>query len=168
MDILENLENLPVSEECFDDIIDIIEELLSEDIKTAISKKYGQPKYSEVDGEYSKKAPHLYLAKPLNKSAKLTNNVKEIQRREEEDTERREKELHPEVKAGEYGRNYIVRDENKNIKGEKKTENRRFEDIGDGWFIHKGSKKGYSHNNFFKKTDKQAIGASIERHKKKD
>ena len=38
MDIFESLENLNVSEECFDDIISIVEELLSEDVYSAIDK----------------------------------------------------------------------------------------------------------------------------------
>jgi hypothetical protein len=36
MDIFESLENLEVSEECFNNIMDIVEEILSEDIHSAI------------------------------------------------------------------------------------------------------------------------------------
>ena len=39
MDIFENLENLNVSEECFDSIMDIVEELISESNR---ARKYGQ------------------------------------------------------------------------------------------------------------------------------
>ena len=38
MNIFESLENLNVSEECFDDIMGIVEELLSEDVYSAIDK----------------------------------------------------------------------------------------------------------------------------------
>ena len=40
MDIFESLENLNVSEECFDDIMGIVEEILGEDIHSAIDKYY--------------------------------------------------------------------------------------------------------------------------------
>ena len=39
-DIFESLENLPVSEECFDEIMGLVEGILSEDIKN-IAKKHG-------------------------------------------------------------------------------------------------------------------------------
>ena len=41
MDIFESLENLNVSEECFDEIMDMVEGLLSESLKQEISKKAG-------------------------------------------------------------------------------------------------------------------------------
>lgn len=41
MDIFENLENLPVSEACFNDIMDIVEEILSEGGYVARSYKSG-------------------------------------------------------------------------------------------------------------------------------
>ncbi len=38
MDIFESLENLAVSEECFDDIMGLVEELIREDVHSAINK----------------------------------------------------------------------------------------------------------------------------------
>ena len=67
MDIFENLENLNVSEECFNDIIDIIEGFLngdSLDDGSHIRKRYGEPEYKE--GKDSKG-----FEIPANKSAKL-------------------------------------------------------------------------------------------------
>jgi hypothetical protein len=48
MDIFESLENLNVSEECFDDIMGIVEDLLSEDIKSEIHKKVAPEKRYEL------------------------------------------------------------------------------------------------------------------------
>jgi hypothetical protein len=52
MDIFESLENLNVSEECFDEIIGIVEELINEDIKSYIVKKYGEPKFNKEDSRH--------------------------------------------------------------------------------------------------------------------
>ena len=41
MDIFESLENLNVSEECFDEIMDMVEQLLAEDLEATAEKKYG-------------------------------------------------------------------------------------------------------------------------------
>ena len=68
--IFESLENLPISEECFNDIVDIVEELLSENIRDAIISKHGEPTYTSK-GQY-----------PKNKSAKLI--YKAAQAREED------------------------------------------------------------------------------------
>ena len=48
MNIFESLENLNVSEECFDDIINIVEELLDENIKTTIYRKVPLEKRYEL------------------------------------------------------------------------------------------------------------------------
>ena len=48
MNIFESLENLNVSEECFDDIMGIVEELLSEDIKSEVYKKVAPEKRYEL------------------------------------------------------------------------------------------------------------------------
>ena len=68
MDIFESLENLNVSEECFNDIMDIVEDLLNEedslDDGSHIRKRYGEPEYKE--GKDSKG-----FEIPANKSAKL-------------------------------------------------------------------------------------------------
>ena len=61
MSFLKITKNLNVSEECFNDIMDIVETLLSEDsevIYKDIEKKYGKPEYDEE-------------GKPANKSAEL-------------------------------------------------------------------------------------------------
>ena len=51
----ESLENLNVSEECFNDIVDIVEEILSEDTVSFINKRQEgkpyTPKYWELRGE---------------------------------------------------------------------------------------------------------------------
>jgi hypothetical protein len=57
--IFKSLENLNVSEECFDDIMNMVEEMLSENIRDAIITKHGEPTYTSR-GQY-----------PKNKSAKL-------------------------------------------------------------------------------------------------
>ena len=68
MNIFESLENLNVSEECFNDIMDIVEDLLNEedslDDGSHIRKRYGEPEYKE--GKDSKR-----FEIPANKSAKL-------------------------------------------------------------------------------------------------
>lgn len=74
MNIFESLENLNVSEECFDDILNIVEDLLNEedslDDGSHIRRKYGNPEYEKnEDGtlKYDSKGYEL----PANKSAKL-------------------------------------------------------------------------------------------------
>ena len=62
MDIFESLENLNVSEECFNDIVGLVEELLSEDIVDSVLK--------HTEGDDSKRA------KLLNKV--LDNKTKEV------------------------------------------------------------------------------------------
>lgn len=44
MDIFESLESLNVSEECFDDIVTMVEAMLNEDIFSAIKQKYPESK----------------------------------------------------------------------------------------------------------------------------
>ena len=57
MSIFESLENLNISEECFNDIMDIVEDLLHQ-----IEKVHGKPSWEEgKDGKYI----------PSNKSAEL-------------------------------------------------------------------------------------------------
>lgn len=76
MDIFESLENLNVSEECFNDIVGIVEEIISENIRDAIIAKYGEPTYTS-SGKYPKNKP----AKLIRKAAQareddMTNTVK--------------------------------------------------------------------------------------------
>lgn len=49
MDIFENLENLNVSEECFDDIMDIVEEIINEWDKTGYSNKVDKHLDNQLD-----------------------------------------------------------------------------------------------------------------------
>ena len=42
MDIFESLENLPISEECFDEILGLVKAILTEDLETEAERKYGQ------------------------------------------------------------------------------------------------------------------------------
>ena len=46
MDVFESLENLNVSEECFDSIMGIVEEIISENIYQDIEDKWGKAKYT--------------------------------------------------------------------------------------------------------------------------
>lgn len=67
MSIFENLENLSVSEECFNDIIELLETILYEedslDDGSHIRKRYGNPEYKGVDDKG--------FEIPANKSAEL-------------------------------------------------------------------------------------------------
>ena len=51
MNIFESLENLNVSQECFNDIIGIVEELLSENLTGKTAEKYGEgsPQHKRAD-----------------------------------------------------------------------------------------------------------------------
>ena len=63
MDIFESLENLNVSEECLEDILSIVEEVINESKDTiyqSIENKYGKDEYDEEGN-------------PINKSAELMN-----------------------------------------------------------------------------------------------
>ena len=64
--IFESLENLNVSEECFEDIVGLVEEYLSEDIYDYIQKKHGKAIYD------------VNTNRPANKSAKLIRKAQEI------------------------------------------------------------------------------------------
>ena len=74
MDIFESLENLPISEECFNDIMHIVEAILNEedslDDGSHIRKKYGKPEY-EKNENGTLKINNKGYAIPANKSAKL-------------------------------------------------------------------------------------------------
>ena len=78
MDIFESLENLPVSESCFEDIISIVEEYINE-IYNQVVKRHGKPEYDESTG------------KPLNKAATLLNKFGQIQKKDEENEIEKEK-----------------------------------------------------------------------------
>ena len=72
MNIFESLENLNVSEECFDEIMGIVEDIFSQ-----IKKVHGEPKYDDNEKEYVSQLP-----KALNKSAKLIRQAQYNQNRE--------------------------------------------------------------------------------------
>ena len=104
--IFESLENLEVSEACFDEII--------ESIFQQIKKVYGKPEYKEP-----------FKTKPLNKSAELIRKAKK-NKREEEDLA-----INKEVNDNNLplSRAKIKisskRDCTKNVQGERKTDARR-------------------------------------------
>ena len=71
MDIFESLENLNVSEECFDEIMGLVEDTLSQ-----IKKVYGEPEYNkeETGSIYDPDT----LSYPANKAAELYDKAKNL------------------------------------------------------------------------------------------
>ena len=69
MDIFESLENLNVSEECFDEIMDMVEKHINETAEQAIIKKHGKPKYHEYTGFNGREAI------PMNRAAELMDSL---------------------------------------------------------------------------------------------
>jgi hypothetical protein len=69
MDIFGSLENLPVSEECFDDIMNMVEKYINETAEQAIVKKHGKPKYYEYTSFNGREAT------PMNRAAELMNSL---------------------------------------------------------------------------------------------
>ena len=162
MDIFESLENLNVSEECFGDIIRIVEDIVSEDIKSAIVKKYGEPKYNKGHWRHYHDMPNGYwdagdfrIPRKNSKSAQLMHKVEKIQRDEQIDSDSR---------SGQgyhiYGSSQMnnKRNETKQSKGEKRTEARR------DWFKRSRASGRYPGEY---KSDEQRIEDSIARHNKK-
>ena len=70
MDIFESLENLNVSEECFDEIMGIVEAVIDETLAQAIVKKHGKPEY-EKDEDGNLKLDKEGSRIPANRSAEL-------------------------------------------------------------------------------------------------
>ena len=71
MGIFENLENLNVSEECYNSILKLIEELLPEDTMSYIKKVHGEPQYyPDKQGQ----------PQPKNKAAELTDLLQQYQK----------------------------------------------------------------------------------------
>lgn len=100
MGIFESLENLNVSEECFDDILSIVEELLSEDLEDTAWRLHGNNP---------------------NKYREISNKIKNIQNDETINTAKREGRPLKDV--------LLRRNTNKNRTGENKTRmNRSFDD----------------------------------------
>ena len=72
MDIFESLENLPVSEACFEDIVGLVEKYINENEYDSLTpdshtiSKHGKPEYDDT-------------GKPTNKSAELISKAKVTQ-----------------------------------------------------------------------------------------
>ena len=184
--IFESLENLNVSEECFKDIVGLVEQFLSETTQDQIKKVHGDPVWDETH-------------EPLNKAAELISKAKNIQNKEYNEASARRnraaidivKKKYPEITkppVGDWREGikystkihnlaikeptlYDIRTRNKNYDGARKTENRRYEweepesCLGTG--IHKGRQKGYPANDWNEKSDEQRVEGSIARHKAK-
>ena len=93
MDIFESLENLGISEECFNDIMDIVEEILDESSKSiynAIEKKHGKPEYDEEGN-------------PANKSAELKDKFTVARNKEYSDAYMRDYEKGKDIPRGQAG-----------------------------------------------------------------
>ena len=90
MSIFESLENLNVSEECFDEIVAMVEELLDEDLPSAIEKRYPRDKVQqeyndEVDKNGIKNWDKLQqIEKKLEMHRKAENWAKDSARKERE------------------------------------------------------------------------------------
>lgn len=101
---------------------------LLEDLYDQIRKVHGEGEY------YKEVEPWSVGYKPANKSAKLINKVKEIQKKEEEEAAKREsgKDINNDTwtYSTEVGKIRSKRNQTKNDKGERKTYNRRpYKDI---------------------------------------
>lgn len=99
MSIFENLENLNVSEECFDDIMSIVE-----DIFNTITSVHGKPEYDKETGA------------PLNRAAELTDKAQSAHSKEFTDAYMRDYEKGKNIPRGEKGHrecsthsSYVVR-----------------------------------------------------------
>ena len=83
MNIFESLENLQISEECFNDIMDIVEEILSEydtlDSASHIKRIHGEPQYKEYRDRNGFKIPANKSAELFAKSQKAQGNYPEYQ-----------------------------------------------------------------------------------------
>ena len=188
INIYESLENLNVSEECFNDIMGIVEELLSEDIesysqkkKEALEKpaqdyrnkalKIGQKVAAKVknDGYRMSKSSSNRLARALfqNPHQEKIDHLSHLQNKAKK------------LQIEDWRQMGHPRRENKNEKGAEKTENRRYietyaEDRGyDSYdtdhpsYVHRAEAKGYPYN-IKPKSDEQRVKDSIARHDKKN
>lgn len=114
MDIFESLENLNVSEECFDEIMDMVEELLSEDIHSAIDtyaktdkkgrdalhKKAKANKEKEEDAYYDRiENDHMSGKEPDEKVKKYSDEHSSRNRVEQRETMRWAKKHHMDPKT---------------------------------------------------------------------
>jgi hypothetical protein len=94
MNIFESLENLNVSEECFDEIMELVEELLSEKVQDTIDKKYDMNpekgqfyskayqdyKDAEAKGDPSAEEKYKKWDRGIKLSAKVRNMQAETER----------------------------------------------------------------------------------------
>ena len=127
MDIFESLENLNVSEECFDEIMGLVEEILDESTDTiykSIENKYGKPEYDE---EWE----------PTNKSAELERKFARAHSNEFVDAYMREYEKGKDLPRGTKGRKectthacWSLRNKRNNTKAQKNapTYNDKYKD----------------------------------------
>lgn len=179
-DIFESLENLNVSEECFDDIMGLVEELLNEDTENYIIKKYGNPEYAknkkethsydlqfsrnsddgrnEWDGNQWHVSKDFSVPKKASKSAQLLDKLKKAQFNELNQTEYARHRYNID-KVPEKEKDFVtnkIRNSNKNKEGDKTTKERTY------WAR---IKKGRSYQP--PKSDEQRVADSIARNKAK-
>ena len=173
MDIFENLENLNVSEACFEDILNLVERLLNENTASYIVKKYGEPKYTQKsetysvdldkedkDGNYYEmKVPYLRVPRKDSKSAQLLDKLKKSQFREADNAEyaRVGYDIKQMAKCSRDRKTHKIREINKNKAGERYTKKRS--ELARPNNVHHPYKPP--------KSDEQRIQDSIARHKAK-
>ena len=127
MDIFESLENLSVSEECFDDIMDIVEEILSEDLWKQIEKvhgTYGPSNYKLYQAARNSKQNELKsrLERKFSEIIKDRNvNLKPKSKEEIESYNKAVKDAKEQSGVDQVGKSYISSRPTKNRKGEYKT-----------------------------------------------
>lgn len=88
MGIFESLENLEISEECFNDIMNMVEKLLSEDLEATAERKYGYgspqaKKASKVGSDAWEYAQNYFKNKGADHDLS-TNNDKGQEARDEQ------------------------------------------------------------------------------------
>lgn len=148
---------------CALDIIEQIMNVVDEDIKSAIIKKHGEPKYNNDQHHHYHDFPNAIFDAGLfrtprknSKSAKLIDRVEKTQRDEQIDSDIRSGQGYH-IHGSSQMRN--KRYETKQSKGEKKTEDRR------DWFKRRRMSGRYPGEY---KSDEQRVSDSIVRHNKKE
>lgn len=142
MDIFGSLEQLNVSEECFDEIISIVEELLDEDTESYIKGKYGEPEYfkkkkvhdidlekEDIDGNEYKLQAEFPVPKKGSKSAQLLDKLHKVQQKEVAQAEyaRSNHDIEQLPQRIKDYKTYKIRNSNKNSEGDKITKKRTYE-----------------------------------------
>ena len=186
MNIFESLENLPVSEECFDDIMGIVEELLNEDLHHYIQKKYNEKIENARKKEYAPKVGDTRSSKEIKKEqlTKLGLRKHELVDKAEKARANSIIQAYNDAQKRGLKRTEETDDEiemrlagfdasNKNEKGRLKNLDHNYEP---GDYRSKklsydkfteATKKSHPERRGFGKPEKEAIEASIERHNKK-